>query len=116
MVGHTNVGKSSIIGALMVASGIHKTPRMNSQYQHISPTVSIYPRTTLGNVELPLLAFKHPESPRTRASLFDTPGVEGDSAYLNSLINEDYSSAVSLLKVGGFQRPPDSLTAGTHSP
>lgn len=85
---------------------------MKSDYNHLSPTVSVFPHTTVGNVRIPLNAFRHPDGLRTRASLYDTPGIEGDSAYLNGFIDDEYTRAVSLLKVGGFQRPPDRLTPG----
>ena len=113
IIGHTNVGKSSVITAMVAASGFVKTARKESEYRHLSPTVSVFPHTTVGNVEIPLNAFKHPEGLQTGASLFDTPGIEGDSAYFNSFIDDEYTRAVSLLKVGGFQRPPDSMTAGS---
>src|SRR5215471_19042877 len=75
--------------------------------------MSVFPHTTLGNVEIPLNALRHPEGLQTGASLFDTPGIEGDSAYLNSFIDNEYPRAVSLLKVGGFQRPPESMAPGS---
>ena len=112
MIGHTNVGKSSIIAAMVGASGHAQKANSTSQYKDISPTVSVFPHTTVGFVQIPLNALKHPQGFETQASLFDTPGVEGDSAYLNGFIDNEYSRAVSLLKVGGFQRPPDSMTPG----
>jgi hypothetical protein len=101
-----------LITALVAESGFEITARMKSDYNHLSPTVSVFPHTTVGNVGIPLNAFRHPEGLRTRASLYDTPGIEGDSAYLNGFIDDEYTRAVSLLKVGGFQRPPDRLTPG----
>jgi hypothetical protein len=94
------------------ASGYSKRATSTSPYKHLFPTVSVFPHTTVGFVQIPLNVLKHPQGYETRASLFDTPGVEGDSAYLNGFIHHEYSRAVSLLKVGGFQRPPDSMTPG----
>lgn len=114
MVGHTNVGKSSIIECMVKRSGLKKSStRLSSKYGHLSPTVSIFPQTTLGNVEIPLKVFKHPQGLETRAMLYDTPGIEGVNAYFNNFIERDYLKATSLLRVGGFQRPPDSMKSGT---
>lgn len=115
MVGHTNVGKSSIISALLESSGHSKKATMTSEHKNLSPTVSVFPHTTIGFVQIPMNTFKHPRGLESRASLFDTPGVEGDSAFLNSFIDDEYTRAVSLLKVAGFQRPAESMTAGQIS-
>lgn len=99
---------------MVEASGYEKKAGQKSPYKLISPTVSIFPHTTVGFVEIPMNAFQHPQGFKTRASLFDTPGVEGDSAYFNSFIDDEYTRAVSLLRLGGFQRPPDSLSPGIN--
>jgi ribosome biogenesis GTPase A len=116
MIGNTNVGKSSVIAALLKAGGVGK--HSSPTGQHLSPTVSVFPHTTIANVEIPLRMFgrfKDRFNLPTKASLYDTPGVEWDSSYFTSLIDHDYLRAVSLFKVSGFQRPPYSLSPGTHS-
>ena len=116
-LGHTNVGKSSIITALFSSTGISKH---NKDLKHISPTISIFPHTTLGSIPTPLRLFRAP-GPRdgqpmaTRGDLIDTPGVEGDATFLNGLIMEDYRKSVSLLKRGGFQRPAMKMEEGRKS-
>jgi len=109
LVGITNVGKSSVVAAMVNAFG--------QQRDHLAPTASIYPRTTLGNVQLPVDLFMRPGT-RTysRACVFDTPGLEGDQAFLQSFIDVEYERAVSLIKVGGFQRPADKMTPGNKPP
>jgi ribosome biogenesis GTPase A len=112
LLGRTNVGKSSVIGALIEAGGIPKKMKRGSGYKIIVPTVSVFPHTTLGNVEIPLSTFRRQQNLPTQSSLFDTPGIEGDNAFLNSFIDPEYSRAVSLLKLGGFQHVPMNMTAG----
>lgn len=109
LIGHTNVGKSSVIGALIEAGGI---PSKTKEYKNIRPTVSVFPHTTVENVEIPIIAFRSQQSLPTQSSLFDTPGIEGDNTFLSSFIDPEYSRAVSLLKVGGFQRVPMSMSTG----
>jgi ribosome biogenesis GTPase A len=111
MEGHTNVGKSSIVASMLQESGIAKTTRLKSDYKFLSPTVSVFPHTTVGLVKVPLNAFRTPKG-RTRGSLFDTPGIDGDSAFFSQFIAHDYSRAVSLLKRGGFQRAPEKIVVG----
>ena len=113
--GHTNVGKSSVIKAMVEVGGSKKKLGQSTQYQVFSPTTSIFPHTTLANVKIPIKVFQNPQSQQnpSNANFYDTPGVEGDSAYLNSFIDDAYQKAISLYKVGGFQRPPDSLAQGT---
>ena len=113
VAGHTNVGKSSLIKAMVEVSGSKKNKGEKTQYQMFSPTTSIFPHTTLANVKIPLHVFQSPKRALPNNSYFyDTPGVEGDSAYLNSFIDNEYQKAISLYKVAGFQRPPDSLHEG----
>lgn len=118
MVGRTNVGKSSVIGALLEAGGIPNKTKTKQRKEHkmVVPTVSIFPHTTLENVDIPLSSFRRQQNLPTQSSLFDTPGIEGDNTFLNRFIDPEYSRAVSLLKVGGFQRPPMSMTAGLLLP
>ena len=109
---------------MVEAAGSKKKKEEKTQYQVFSPTTSIFPHTTLANVKIPIRVFqsaqalrvyqsspKHPVPP-TDSFFYDTPGVEGDSAYLNSFLDNDYQRAISLYKVSGFQRPPDSLRQG----
>ena len=111
MEGHTNVGKSSIVASMLEESGIEKTKRLKSDYKYLSPTISVFPHTTVGLVKVPLNAFRNPKG-RTRGSLFDTPGIDGDSTFFSQFIAHDYSRAVSLYKIGGFQRVPAKMVAG----
>ena len=112
------MGKSSVIKAMVEVGGSKKKKGQSTQYQVFSPTTSIFPHTTLANVKIPIKLFKNPQSLQnpSNAHFFDTPSVEGDSAYLNSFIDDEYQKAISLYKVGGFQRPPDSLAQGTPLP
>src|SRR5579859_2159480 len=74
LVGHTYVGKSSIIAAMVTFLGIKKSVKQGSWYQDMTPTVSVFPHTTLGNVEIPLQQFVRPEQQRlTVGMLVDTP-------------------------------------------
>jgi hypothetical protein len=91
--------------------GFERNARIRLNEQRFTPTISIFPHTTLGNVAIPLSIFKS-RYDRVVGRLFDTPGIEGDSAYLTSLISHDYSRNVSLLKLTGFQRPPQNLIPG----
>jgi hypothetical protein len=83
--------------------------------QQYTPTISVYPYTTLGNVAIPLEAFRSPVGP-SRGFLYDTPGIQGASAYLSSLVSHEYMRNVSLQKVAGFQRPAEKLKPGTFVP
>jgi hypothetical protein len=94
------------------AAGYKKSDTVKSDYRLLSPTVSVFPHTTLGQIEIPLNAFKRESRLQTSAKLFDTPGMEGDSTYFTNLISHDYSRATSLLKRGGFQRPSEALHPG----
>jgi len=88
-----------------------------SSNRHFAPTSSIYPHTTLANVQLPVdLFMKRGESTYSPASVYDTPGFDGDQAYLQSFIDVEYERAVSLIKVGGFQRPADNMRPGSLVP
>ena len=81
--------------------------------RHLAPTTSIYPQTTLGNVQLPIdLFMQKGERTYSGACVYDTPGFDGDQAYLQSFIDVEYERAVSLIKVGGFQRPADNMRPG----
>jgi ribosome biogenesis GTPase A len=113
--GITNVGKSSVIAALLAESGLLHDQL--STYRELAPTISIYPHTTLGRIRIPLTAFGKwgAKLDRTYTALFDTPGVESDSSYLQSFIDVEYERAVSLLKLGGFQRPADKMIPGTFN-
>jgi hypothetical protein len=76
-----------------------------------SPTVSVFPHTTLGKVRVPLNVFRNFKGP-TNSNLYDTPGVESDSTYFSQFIAHDYSRAVSLLKRDGYTNPAEKMTAG----
>jgi hypothetical protein len=104
-----------VLKAMVEVGGSKKKLGQSTQYQVFSPTTSIFPHTTLAHVKIPIKVFQNPQSRQnpTQANFYDTPGVEGDSAYLNSFIDDAYQKAISLYKVGGFQRVPDSLAQGT---
>ena len=111
-VGNTNVGKSSVVAAMIDAAGYDKDVKLRSDYKLLSPTVSVFPHTTLDQVEVPLNAFRRESKVMTFAKLYDTPGIESDSTYFQSLISHEYSRAVSLLKRGGYSRPAEPLHPG----
>lgn len=114
-LGHTNVGKSSIISALL------KTTSPSKQTNPHAPTISIFPHTTLGSIPIPLRSLRPPARTMgdaggrgmvTRGVLVDTPGIEGDATFLNGLIMPEYRKVVSLVKVAGFQRPAVKMVPG----
>jgi hypothetical protein len=94
--------------------GITRNAGIPVQHQQFTPTISVFPHTTLANVAIPLDTFKSRDVSSV-GTLYDTPGIEGDSAYLTSLISHDYARNTSLLKLTGFQRPPDKLEPGIFS-
>lgn len=113
-IGHTNVGKSSIVSAMIDAAGYKKAEELKRNYRILTPTVSVFPHTTIDNVEIPLNAFQRETGLTTSAKLYDTPGIESDSSYFTDLIIHEYSRATSLLKRGGFQRPAEALHPGPY--
>jgi hypothetical protein len=93
--------------------GIDRNAGMPFEDQRFTPTISVFPHTTLGNVAIPLNTFKSRGHDTVQGNLYDTPGVQGDSAFLASLISHEYARSISLQKLGGFSRPAEMLEAGT---
>jgi len=82
--------------------------------RRFTPTTSLYPHTTVGNIKIPLNAISLYDSKRklTDASLYDTPGIEGENSFLFQYLWAAYHKATGLKKLGGFQREPVKMTAG----
>jgi hypothetical protein len=83
------------------------------------PTISVFPHTTVGDVEIPMGRMKyykrddsHKKIPMPWGKIVDTPGIEGDSSFLYSFIDPQYSNDLNLFKVIGFKRIPQSLRSG----
>jgi len=82
--------------------------------RRFTPTTSLYPHTTIGNIQIPLNAISLYNYDRklTKASLYDTPGIDGDNSFFFKYLWSAYFKAIGLKKLGGFQRVPQSMTAG----
>src|ERR1700733_8408595 len=92
--------------------GIDRNAGITFEDQRLTPTISVFAHTTLGNVAIPLNTFKSRGHETVQGNLYDTPGIQSDSAYLGSLISHEYARSISLQKLGGFSRPAEMLEAG----
>jgi hypothetical protein len=110
--GNTNVGKSSIIAAMLHRRLYKELQNLTSDHALLSPTVSVFPHTTLGTVEIPFDVFKQ-DTLTTQAKIYDTPGVECDSTYFAQLLSKEYARPTFPRKRDGFQRPAQILKLGT---
>src|SRR5271154_4546306 len=82
--------------------------------RRFTPTTSLYPHTTIGNIKIPLnvISIYNHNRQLTNGNLYDTPGIEGDNTFLFGYLWPAYYKALGLKKLGGFQRQPAILKIG----